>query len=147
MQMSAEGFRPTHSVTDGRHLIQLWGPSPRGPHVDVWMWAPGAPGQKPVGANMPMPPVPSTDPALRTNWNQANPPVFYTGDIVAYNPRPFDVLFPLSSAQWIGVPVGIPRDPHFVSDAEFSHFGGSYMVSQVFRGDCFHNFFQLRMAY
>lgn len=111
------------------------------------MWAPGAPGQKPVGANMPMPPVPSTDPALRTNWNQANPPVFYTGDIVAYNPRPFDVLFPLSSAQWIGVPVGIPRDPHFVSDAEFSHFGGSYMVSQVFRGDCFHNFFQLRMAY
>src|SRR4051794_1243798 len=81
-QMRAEGFRPTHSVVDGRELIQLWGPSPRGPHVDVWMWAPGAPGQVPSATNMPLPPVPTPGPDMK-QWTVADPPVFYTGDIVA----------------------------------------------------------------
>lgn len=146
-KMAAEGFRPTHSVVDGRELIQLWGPSPRGPHVDIWMWAPGAPGQVPTARNMPLPPPPSAGDPSTKQWSVDNPPVFYTGDIVAFNPRPYSALFPLDKAQWLGVEVGVPRDPHEVSEKEFGHYGGSYMVAQVFRGDCFHNFFQLRMAY
>lgn len=66
---------------------------------------------------------------------------------LSYNPRAFQHIFPLTNATWLGRPVNVPADKHAVSAGEFGRYGGSYMTPQVFRGDCFHNFFQMRWAY
>jgi hypothetical protein len=83
-----------------------------------------------------------------TLWSVAAPPVLWTGEPNGgYNPRNMSDLFPLSSAPWIGRAAPTPKESHVISQAEFGHYGGSYMTAQVFRGDCFHNFFQLRYFY
>lgn len=89
------------------------------------------------------PPVPSA-----TLWTKDSPPVFWSGEEhLGYNHRSFQHLFPLKKASWLSRDVSVPADPHAVSQGEFGHYGGSYMTAQVFRGDCFHNFFQLRYLY
>jgi hypothetical protein len=128
------------------NLIQVWGPSPRGPHIDLWLWTPLPLGQESG-------PVASVS---SKQFTTANPPHFWTGEDAHYNPRVFTDIAPLktgsSSAstdayKWLGIPVTLPNDPHSISQKEYGRYGGSYMEAQVFRGDCFHNFFNLRFAY
>lgn len=73
---------------------------------------------------------------------------FHSADhLIHYNARPAAELFPLNATSWLGHPVFVPAEAHKISEEEFSHYGGSYMQSQVFRGDCFHNLFNARWAW
>lgn len=121
-----------------RHLIQTINKSinKKGPHTDIWLW------------------IPTTDPAKQSVQ-------LYTADhTVHFYPRPIEYIFPLTNQylnasnsqvskqpMWLDRPASIPHKPHHVSSAEFSVYGGSYLLNQVFRGDCFHNFFNLRWMY
>lgn len=132
--LKENGFPATWD--EKRLLIQVFGPRQKGPHIDLWLWT-----AVPAGA-------PFTEVAAAEQFTTSAPPVFWTGDMtVDYNPRKYTDLFPLTPARWLGVDVFIPRDSHEVSRMEFDRYGGSYMVAQVFRGDCFHNFFNLRFLY
>lgn len=82
-----------------------------------------------------------------TPYTPSAPPLLWTGEDAHYNPRPMRAIFPLGNTTWLGVAASIPADPHDLSKGEFGRYGGSYMQAQVFRGDCFHNFFQLRFVY
>jgi hypothetical protein len=95
------------------------------PHVDLWMWRPDF--DRETGKKL----IVTRD---------------YT---VTYRWRDWDLIFPLNTDdyEWEGVKVPVPHDPHTVSDKEYSVYGGSYLDAQVFRGDCFHNFFNGRWAY
>ena len=111
---------------ESRHLIQLYQPgTTSGPHVDIWLWSPSV----------------STD---------ERSVVLYTNEPgIEYNPRDINNIFPLQQVTWngIGDNISIPYKSHVVSEYEFSPYGGDYMVAQVFRGDCFHNFFNARWMY
>jgi hypothetical protein len=74
-------------------------------------------------------------------------PVMWSGEEITYNHRKFEDIFPLTNATWLDMEVSVPNDKHEISHKEFGRYGGSYMTAQVFRGDCFHNFFQLRYFY
>jgi hypothetical protein len=136
------GFRTTYDQK--RQLVQLWGPNVigDGPHVDLWLWAP-----IPADSTKDTP-YPSTHPA-KPYAAEGPLPVLTTLETNHFRPRPLSVIFPLqSNVSWLGVEgVSVPAQKHVVADKEFGHYGGSYMTAQVFRGDCFHNFFHLRFAY
>ncbi len=122
-----------------RNLIQLWGPSTRGPHVDVWLWTP-IPSETSEGS--------TSLPLASHQYSLSHPPWLWTAEGGNYNPRPFADIAPLVfNATWIGMPAPLPREAHRISAREYGSFGGSYMDAQVFRGDCFHNIFNLRFAY
>jgi len=139
-KMRDAGFTVTYD--EPRQLVQLWGPNSvgGGPHVDLWLWAPipaaGATADTPYPTALP-----------EKLWTAADPPVLATLETAHFRPRPLGTIFPLQTVSWLGMKVWAPAKPHEVAKGEFGRYGGSYMVAQVFRGDCFHNFFQLRFAY
>ena len=105
-----------------RHLLQTrLSPTAR-PHIDIWLWSPAL----------------HPDGVVR----------LWTADLtVRYNPREWSDVLPLRNGTWLGMGVGMPQDAHKVSSAEFGVYGGSYLISAVFRGDCWHNFFNGRWMY
>lgn len=69
---------------------------------------------------------------------------------VGYRWRDKSHIFPLKFVDWEGTQVSIPQASHVVSEKEFGGWSaepGSYMTPLVFRGDCFHNFFNGRWLY
>lgn len=114
-----------------RDLLQVYRGAPGAemtnntPHVDLWMW-------------------------VRDTDRETGKPLIVTKDYtVEYRWREWDHIFPILTHDyvWQGMNVSVPHEPHIVSDKEYSVYGGSYLDAQVFRGDCFHNFFNGRWAY
>jgi len=117
------------SFDQPRNLIQVWNPSvgQKGPHIDLWLWSPDVVKDEASGSSI---------------------GVLRTADLtVEYNPRLKSDIFPLRNTSWLGIPVFVPNNFHLVSHKEFTVYGGDYMQPAVFRGDCFHNFFNGRFAY
>lgn len=106
-----------------RGLMQLRRPGRKGPHADIWTWIPVT--NEETGETI----LELPDIAVRSRL------------------RPSEIVFPLAPAVWMGRNVTIPRDPHAVAKLEFAQFGGDYMVAEVFRGDCYHNYFNARWMY
>lgn len=114
-----------HSSYDARDLVQIvrrTGDSTiKMPHIDIWLW---------------------------TEVKDEHGHAIVTPDPESPAPRrPWAAMFPLKRVPWAGYPgkpTPIPADAHKISHMEFDRFGGDYMVAQVFRGDCFHNFFNGR---
>ena len=115
-------LHPTYDAS--RHLLQTRLAKGSPPHCDIWLWQT------------------SLHPTTHDTY-------LWTADhTVHYNPRRWDEVMPLRNVSWIGVDgVSVPADVHGISNKEFSVYGGSYLISTVFRGDCFHNFFNLRWMY
>lgn len=115
-----------HATYDAtRHLIQTRLSDGSPPHCDIWLWQS------------------ATHPTTHDTH-------LWTADhTVHYNPRRWDEVVPVRNvSRWIGVAdVSVPSDVHGVSSKEFSVYGGSYLISTVFRGDCFHNFLNFRWMY
>ena len=106
-----------------RHLIQSRLTASAAPHVDIWLWSAA---------------VHPSDGVTR----------LWTADLsVRYNPREWSDVFPLRNVSWLGTVAQVPRDSHRVASEEFGVYGGSYLISAVFRGDCWHNFFNRRWMY
>ena len=119
--LTAAALHPTWDTS--RHLIQTRLSPTAAPHIDVWLWSPA---------------VSPSDGVTR----------LWTADLtVRYNPRDWADILPLRNATWLGETAGVPQDSHRVSALEFGVYGGSYLISSVFRGDCWHNFFNLRWLY
>jgi len=109
---------------ESRDLLQIWSSKRRGPHVDIWLWMPDSDEGKDL--------IVTKD---------------YT---VIYRWREKSHIFPLKEAEWLGVNVTIPNDPHAISAREFAVYGGgprAYMTPVVLRADCFHNLFNGRLFY
>jgi len=72
-------------------------------------------------------------------------------NLVGYQFRIKDEIFPLQRAEWLGIEITVPKESYLVSEKEFTSFGGDssthFMTPRVFRGDCFHNFFNFRWMY
>ena len=120
--LSQHNLHPTYDPA--RHLLQTRLAADASPHCDIWLWQS------------------SLHPTTHDSY-------LWTADhTVHYNPRHYTDVMPLGNVSWIGVAaVSVPADVHGISSAEFSVYGGSYLISTVFRGDCFHNFFNLRWMY
>ena len=120
--LDSHNLHPTYDAS--RHLLQTRLAKGAPPHCDIWLWQS------------------SVHPT-------ANDVYLWTADhSVHYNPRRWDEVMPTRNVSWIGMQaVSVPQDVHGISSKEFSVYGGSYLISTVFRGDCFHNFFNLRWMY
>ena len=122
--LQQHNLHPTYDPT--RHLLQTRLAPSAPPHVDIWLWQASS---SPVDSTL----------------------YLWTADhTVHYNPRRWDEVMPLGNVSgWIGIQggVSVPSDKHGISSKEFSVYGGSYLISSVFRGDCFHNFFNFRWMY
>ena len=120
--LDAHNLHATYDTT--RHLVQTRLSKGAPPHCDIWLW----------------------QSSLHPTTHE---PYLWTADhTVHYNPRRWDEVMPLGNVSWIGVEgVSVPQDVHGISSKEFSVYGGSYLISAVFRGDCFHNFFNFRWMY
>jgi len=118
-----------------RDLFQIWSDKRHsGPHIDVWLWKPAHNLQQAHEG----PYAPETHAALQ----------FSSADhTIRYNMRTYKDLFPLVNSTWLDMTVLRPRDSHHLSFEEYKVYGGNYMTPQVFRGDCFHNFFSLRFMW
>lgn len=120
--LEQHSLHPTYDAK--RHLLQTR-LSPRAPpHCDIWLWQP------------------SIHPVTGDAY-------LWTADhSVHYNPRRWYDVMPLRNVSWLAMQhVTVPQDVHGISSKEFSVYGGSYLISTVFRGDCLHNFFNLRWMY
>jgi len=147
---------------ESRNLIQIWKPGNKGSggHIDMWLWSPTthskwSSSQLSSSASLPPPPPSSVSSSLTASWSswwasssKSDTVWLKTSEEgVVYNPRHWTDIFPLVNMTWLGISVTIPRLSHAISEAEFQVYDGSYMVPAVFRGDCFHNFFNARFAY
>jgi len=147
---------------ESRNLIQIWKPGNKGSggHIDMWLWTPTthskwSSSQLSSSASLPPPPSSSVSSSLTASWSswwasssKSDTVWLKTSEEgVVYNPRHWTDIFPLVNMTWLGISVTIPRLSHAISEAEFQVYDGSYMVPAVFRGDCFHNFFNARFAY
>jgi len=105
-----------------RDLIQVFPHGlKRGPHMDMWLW--------------------------HVEERDGERKLVTADETVWYRYRDPNLIFPLKTVFWTGKNVTIPHDSHQISQLEFGHYPGSYMKAEVFRGDCFHNFFNLRFLY
>ena len=120
-QLASRGLHPTWDAS--RHLIQTRLDPTAGPHIDLWLWAPA---------------IDPDDGVMR----------LWTADLtVRYNAREWAEVWPLRNVTWLGMQAQIPHDSHRISSKEFGVYGGSYLIASVFRGDCWHNFFNFRWSY
>ena len=120
--LDGHNLHPTYDPS--RHLVQTRLSKGAPPHCDIWLWQT------------------SVHPTTHDTY-------LWTADhTVHHNPRRWEEVMPVRNLSWLGVQaVSVPADVHGVSSKEFSVYGGSYLISTVFRGDCFHNFFNLRWMY
>jgi hypothetical protein len=136
-----------------RHLIQVYNSERhKGPHIDIWLWEIMLGDEDQYSTSEALVPERSRD--IRENAVKSHDGEYLMIDTrdhegVYYRPRPMSDVFPLKSVVWTDVSDSsyIPAKSRKVSDAEFTRYGGDYMDPQVFRGDCFHNFFNLRWMY
>ncbi|KNC53309.1 uncharacterized protein AMSG_08804 [Thecamonas trahens ATCC 50062] len=118
-----------YAVWDDRDAIQIMpyeGANPlNSPHMDIWFWR-------------------------EEKLADGSRVVSTAYDDVAYRKRAWDDIFPLKAVAWKAWPghdIYIPADAHGVSQKEFGAWPGSYMTPVVYKGDCFHNWFQRRWLY
>jgi hypothetical protein len=103
-----------------RHLVQVG--MKYGPHMDIWIWTPEV----------------QSDQSIH---------IWTADSAVWYHPREWKMIYPTKQLEWLGVNAAVPAEAMKVSDLEFSHYGGDFMIPIVVRGDCTHNIFQGRLFY